>query len=295
MEARECPDCGSTLPPDAPRGFCPRCLIKMGLESQHPTASSDAAGPASDDGRDALCSDDTLSVPPRADASRPVVPASDDPPPAAHPEAVGPYRVLEVLGEGGMGVVYLAEQTEPVRRRVALKLIKLGMDTKEVVARFESERQALALMTHSSIAKIFDAGSSDSGRPYFVMEYVAGEPITDYCDHQRLSTKARLKLFMQVCDAVHHAHQKAIIHRDLKPSNVLVALEDGKPVPKIIDFGVAKAINQRLSERTVYTERGQIIGTLEYMSPEQAEASVVDIDTRTDAEVCPTSASSILR
>jgi len=201
---------------------------------------------------------------------------------AAHPDQIGPYRILEVLGEGGMGTVYLAEQRQPVRRRVALKLIKLGMDTREVISRFESERQALAVMNHPNVAAVYDAGATDAGRPYFVMEHVAGEPITKYCDRHRLTIRARLELFMQVCEAVQHAHQKGIIHRDLKPSNVLVAVRDGKAVPKVIDFGVAKATNQRLTEHTVFTEQGRLIGTPEYMSPEQAEMTSLDIDTRTD-------------
>jgi WD40 repeat protein/serine/threonine protein kinase len=198
------------------------------------------------------------------------------------PERIGPYRILEVLGEGGMGIVYLAEQHEPVRRRVALKVIKLGMDTREVVARFEAERQTLALLDHPGIARMFDAGATEDGRPYFVMEHVPGVPITEYCDRQRLSTRERLDLFVAVCEAVQHAHSNAIIHRDLKPSNVLVMIQDGKPAPKIIDFGVAKATNQRLTEKTVYTEQGRIIGTPEYMSPEQAEMSATGIDARTD-------------
>ena len=195
---------------------------------------------------------------------------------------VGPYRVHEILGEGGMGVVYGAVQESPMRRDVALKVLKLGMDTREVVARFESERQALALMNHPGIARVFDAGATESGRPYFAMERVRGIPITDYCDRHKLPVKERLKLFMEVCKAVHHAHQKAIIHRDIKPSNVLVGLQDGEPVAKVIDFGVAKAIDQRLTERTLYTELGRFIGTPEYMSPEQAEMTGLDVDTRTD-------------
>jgi WD40 repeat protein/serine/threonine protein kinase len=197
-------------------------------------------------------------------------------------EAAGPYSVRGRLGAGGMGVVYLAEETGPVKRRVAVKVIKLGMDTREVIARFEAERQALALMSHSHIAKVFAAGSTPRGRPFFVMEYVAGEPITDYCDRHRLSTRERLELFVPICEAVLHAHQKAIIHRDLKPSNVLVTLEDGRPVPKVIDFGVAKALNQRLTEASFFTEFGRLIGTPAYMSPEQAEMGALDIDTRTD-------------
>jgi eukaryotic-like serine/threonine-protein kinase len=196
--------------------------------------------------------------------------------------AIGPYHLLQRIGEGGMGEVWLADQRQPVRRRVALKLIKAGMDTREVVARFESERQALALMDHPAIAKVFDAGSTPEGRPYFVMEYVAGIPITDYCDKHKLSPRQRLELFILVCEGVQHAHQKAIIHRDLKPSNILVTEVDGKPVPRIIDFGVAKATSQRLSAGTMYTRVGSIIGTLGYMSPEQADSAGEDIDTRTD-------------
>ena len=199
-----------------------------------------------------------------------------------HPERIGPYGILQVLGAGGMGVVYLAEQTQPVRRRVALKLVKLGMDTKEVVARFESERQALAMMNHPNVAAVYDAGATEQGRPYFVMEYVPGEPITKYCDRHKLTTRERLDLFILVCRAIQHAHQKGIIHRDIKPSNVLVTVQDGKPVPKVIDFGVAKATNQRLTEQTLFTQQGVLIGTPEYMSPEQAEMSGLDIDTRTD-------------
>ncbi len=198
------------------------------------------------------------------------------------PERIGNFRLLQKLGEGGMGEVWEAEQEGPVRRRVAFKLIKWGMDTKEVLARFESERQALALMNHPTIAKAYEAGSTDEGRPFFAMEYVRGVPLTDYCDAQRLSTQERLTLFMDVCGGVQHAHQKGIIHRDIKPSNILVAVEDGRPIPKIIDFGVAKATSQRLTERTLFTELGQWIGTPEYMSPEQAELTGLDVDTRSD-------------
>jgi len=195
---------------------------------------------------------------------------------------IGPYEFLERLGEGGMGEVWLAEQHKPVRRQVAVKIIKAGMDTKEVVARFESEQQALALMDHPSIAKVLDGGSTPEGHPYFVMEYVQGVPITEHCDAHQLSTAERLALLVQVCEAVQHAHQKAIIHRDLKPSNVLVAMVDGKPVPKIIDFGIAKAIGRRLTDKTLLTGLGAIIGTPEYMSPEQADLMGQDVDTRTD-------------
>lgn len=198
------------------------------------------------------------------------------------PTHIGPYRILRVLGEGGMGVVYLAEQAEPFRRQVALKVLKIGMNTREVVARFEAERQALALMSHSHIAQIFGAGATEDGRPYFVMEHVAGMPITDYCDQNELSTRERLELFIQVCSAVEHAHQKGVIHRDIKPQNILVTVQDGRPAPKVIDFGVAKATHQRLTEKTVFTHLGLIIGTPEYMSPEQAELGGVEITHATD-------------
>jgi serine/threonine protein kinase/tetratricopeptide (TPR) repeat protein len=196
--------------------------------------------------------------------------------------SIGRYKLLQSIGEGGMGVVFMAEQQEPVRRMVALKVIKAGMDTAQVIARFEAERQALALMDHPNIAKVLDAGTTQSGRPYFVMELVKGIPITRYCDEQRLTLRQRLELFVPVCLAIQHAHQKGIIHRDIKPSNVLVASYDGKPVPKVIDFGVAKAMGQKLTERTLFTGFGGILGTLEYMSPEQAEFNALDIDTRSD-------------
>jgi serine/threonine protein kinase len=197
-------------------------------------------------------------------------------------DRIGPYRLTRKIGEGGMGLVYEADQQSPVRRRVALKVIRLGMDTEEVIARFESERQALALMDHPAIARVFDAGATDRGRPYFVMEYVPGQSITEYCDRERSSTLQRLRLFQRVCEGVQHAHQKGVIHRDLKPSNVLVQTVDGQPTPKIIDFGVAKATSQRLTERSLFTELGVLVGTPEYMSPEQADPTTADVDTRTD-------------
>lgn len=198
-------------------------------------------------------------------------------------DRIGRYKLLQQIGEGGCGVVYMAEQEEPVRRRVAVKVIKLGMDTKSVIARFEAERQALALMDHPNIAKVLDAGATETGRPYFVMELVRGIKITDYCDENTVSTEARLKLFVQVCQAIQHAHQKGIIHRDIKPSNILVADHDGVPVPKVIDFGIAKATtDQRLTDKTVFTAFEQFIGTPAYMSPEQAKLSGLDIDTRSD-------------
>ena len=243
-----CPQCGAVLSPeDAERRVCPACQLGFGLdlgtaETTHVTDSR---------GQD-------------------------------HPDRIDRYRILDLLGEGGMGTVYLAEQTEPIRRRVALKLIKLGMDSRQVVARFESERQALALMNHPNVAKVYDAGVSADGRPYFVMEHVSGVSITDYCDRKRLSLRQRLELCLQACDALQHAHQKGIIHRDVKPSNVLVAVEDETPRVKVIDFGVAKATNQKLTERTIYTQQGIVIGTPEYMSPEQAGVTALDVDTRAD-------------
>src|SRR5438094_2786807 len=200
-------------------------------------------------------------------------------------DRIGRYKLLQQIGEGGCGVVYMAEQEEPVRRRVAIKVIKLGMDTKQVIARFEAERQALALMDHPNIAKVLDAGATEAGRPYFVMELVRGIKITDYCDQQNLSTRERLRLFTQVCQAIQHAHQKGIIHRDIKPSNILVTVsEPGSPgCPKVIDFGVAKATTgQRLTDKTVFTAFEQFIGTPAYMSPEQATMTTLDVDTRTD-------------
>ncbi len=194
----------------------------------------------------------------------------------------GRYRLLEEIGEGGMGTVWVAEQLQPVRRRVALKLIKPGMDSRQVLSRFEAERQALAVMDHPNIAKVLDGGATDQGSPFFVMEYVRGMPITQFCDEARITVEGRLALFVQVCQAVQHAHQKGIVHRDLKPSNILVCLYDGHPVPKVIDFGLAKAINQPLTENSLYTAHGVMVGTPLYMSPEQAEFNNLDVDTRTD-------------
>ena len=198
-------------------------------------------------------------------------------------DKIGPFKVLQLLGEGGFGAVYQCDQEEPVKRRVAVKIIKAGMDTADVVARFQAERQALAMMDHPSIAKVFEAGATPEGRPYFVMEFVKGIPIHDYCSEHKLDMRARLELFTKVCDAVHHAHQKGIIHRDLKPGNILVGTDGGRePRPKIIDFGVAKATSQQLTEQTLFTQLGQMVGTPLYMSPEQAGISSEDIDTRSD-------------
>jgi WD40 repeat protein/serine/threonine protein kinase len=234
------------------------------------------------------CVERLLSAHARADsllpAQAPGLPVTTLPPPIEERpgSVVGPYKLLQQLGEGGFGVVFLAEQEQPVRRKVAFKIIKPGMDSRQVVARFEAERQALALMDHPNIARVFDGGTTDSGLPYFVMELVTGVPITEFCDQNRLTPRERLELFVPVCQAIQHAHQKGIIHRDLKPSNVLVTLYDDKPVPKVIDFGIAKAIEQKLTEQTLFTAVGQVVGTLEYMSPEQASLNALDVDTRSD-------------
>src|SRR5437667_5147995 len=244
-EARICSKCGAPLSAD---GSCAKCLMQFGLDlpdharTQHAASISEKPG-----------------------------------------DRIGRYKLLQQIGEGGCGVVYMADQEEPVRRRVALKVIKLGMDTKQVIARFEAERQALALMDHPNIAKVLDAGATDMGRPYFVMELVRGIKITQYCDENNLSTGERLDLFVHVCRAIQHAHQKGVIHRDIKPSNILVTVNDGVPVPKVIDFGIAKATtDQRLTDKTLFTAFEQFIGTPAYMSPEQAEMTSLDIDTRTD-------------
>ncbi len=255
-----CPRCGARLTADQAReGSCPRCVLGLALEAGQ-------AGPGSPE--DASESPDLLD--PNPDAL------------THDPESIGPYRIVRRLGAGGMGVVYLAEQTEPIRREVALKVIRKGLDTTTVMRRFEAERQALALMDHPAIARVLDAGETPEGRPYFVMEHVAGEPVTRYCDRNRLTTKERLDLFASICDGVQHAHRKGVIHRDLKPSNILVAKEGDVPKPKIIDFGIAKAIDRPLTERTLFTEIGVIVGTPEYMSPEQAALSAIEVDTRTD-------------
>ena len=195
---------------------------------------------------------------------------------------IGHYKVLEKIGEGGCGGVYMAEQEKPVRRRVALKIIKLGMDTKNVIARFESERQALAMMDHPNIARVLDAGTTETGRPFFVMELIHGVNILEFCDKNNLDTRQRLGLFVQVCNAIQHAHQKGIVHRDIKPSNILVTSHDGLPVPKVIDFGIAKAMAEPLTDKTMFTRFGFFMGTPAYMSPEQAEYSGLDVDTRSD-------------
>jgi serine/threonine protein kinase/tetratricopeptide (TPR) repeat protein len=249
--ANSCSECGAEISPAAQGSLCRRCLFALALNA-------------------GIEADSKTPVPPRDDVTGPTV------------HRIGRYKLLQKIGEGGCGVVYMAEQEEPIRRRVALKVIKLGMDTKNVIARFEAERQALALMDHPNIARVIDAGATEAGRPFFAMELVRGIKITDYCDQNNVSAEERLKLFIQVCQAVQHAHQKGIIHRDLKPSNILVTLHDGVPVPKVIDFGIAKATEGRLTDKTLFTQFHQFIGTPAYMSPEQAELSGLDIDTRSD-------------
>ncbi|MGE5359958.1 MAG: serine/threonine-protein kinase [Bacteroidales bacterium] len=248
-DARRCPECGGRFRlADLAGGVCPACLLKLGL-----------AAPPTDG---ALADSTSVS----GDA----------------PARIGPYTILRVLGEGGMGVVYLAEQHEPIQRRVALKLVRAGTDSRDVISRFNAERQALALMEHPNIARVLDAGTAAGGRPYFVMEYVAGIPITEYCDRNYLTTTERLELFLPVCAAVHHAHRRGVIHRDLKPSNILVARQDGRPVPKVIDFGVAKATRRVWGDERLSTVIGTLVGTPEYMSPEQADSTALDSDATTD-------------
>ncbi len=263
-DERRCPQCGAVL--TTGRELCPRCLLALALHHSEDTPAVDSRNEHTPE----------VSYPggDHTETRR------DEPAPL--PDRIGPYRILDTLGTGGMGIVYLAEQEEPVRRRVALKLVRPDLDFRQVLARFESERQALALMDHPAIAKVFDAGTSDDGRPYFVMEHVAGLPITEYCDQKRLGSKQRLELFAEVCDAIQHAHTKGIVHRDIKPSNVLVTEAEGRPRPKVIDFGIAKALHQKLTEKTLYTALGVLVGTPGYMSPEQAAPSPLDVDTRTD-------------
>src|ERR1043166_6199302 len=263
-ESQTCEVCGARLPANAAGGPCPACLVRSAIAQSQGSPPETGASPVK---------------PGEAEPTTRVTFPSEQGPGTM----IGRYKLLEKVGEGGFGTVYVAEQREPVKRRVALKIIKLGMDTKQVIARFEAERQALALMDHPNIAKVLEAGATDTGRPYFVMELVRGIKITDYCDENNLSTEKRLHLFIKVAQAVQHAHQKGIIHRDLQPSHVLVTDHDGVPVAKIIDFGIAKATtDQRLTDKTLFTAFEQFIGTPAYMSPEQARMSGLDIDTRTD-------------
>jgi serine/threonine protein kinase len=248
-EMLSCPRCGAELSSADPEGLCPGCLIQGALGSS---------------GSSEFGTETALATT------------------GAPDEDFGRYRIIGSVGEGGMGTVYLAEQLEPIRRRVALKVVKLGMDTAAVLARFDHERQALAMMDHPNIAQIFDAGATATGRPYFVMEYIEGTPITQYCDRKRMTTRDRLALFLAVCRPVHHAHRKGVIHRDLKPSNVLVMEQDGAPIPKVIDFGIAKATDKWAVEKTLLTQFGQIVGTPEYASPEQADTMTGDVDQSSD-------------
>ncbi len=266
---KQCPKCGTELTADGLEGLCPKCLgnIVFNIPAFSPTPPPDAGTPAVGARTSAEDRDDEAPTVLQNEKSG---------------DRIGRYRLLEQIGEGGFGAVWMAEQERPIRRRVALKIIKLGMDTQQVVARFESERQALALMDHPHIAQVFDGGATASGRPYFVMELVRGDPIIQFCDANRLAVRERLELFLQVCQAVQHAHQKGVIHRDLKPSNILVGIQDDRPMAKVIDFGVAKATQQRLTEKTLFTRFHQVIGTPTYMSPEQAGLGGLDIDTRSD-------------
>lgn len=250
-----CAHCGTVLSPSAVGGLCPPCLLSGGMAAKNPsTDGADTPVSAEENPGDLMEGRGTV---------------------------IGRYKLLEKIGEGGFGVVYCAQQNDPVRRKVALKILKPGMDTREVVARFEGERQALALMNHPHIARVFDGGATERGRPYFVMELVKGVPLTVYCDKERFATHQRIELFLDVLAAVHHAHQKGIIHRDLKPTNILVSSQDGKPIIKVIDFGIAKALSLELTDKTMFTATGRMIGTPEYMSPEQTERSL-DVHPRID-------------
>ena len=277
VQALFCPQCGRELPADAPQGRCPACHDRATISTEFSGDFDEVA--------------DLYSTPVNPDASTYIPPVNGEPtieflgdPPVADGSGsrIGPYMLLQKIGEGGMGAVYLADQETPVRRRVAVKIIKPGLDSKQFIARFEAERQTLALMDHPNIAKVLEAGATETGSPYFVMELVRGVSITAYCDQARLTPRERLELFVPVCQAIQHAHQKGIIHRDIKPSNVLVTVTDGKPSAKVIDFGVARTIDQRLNEETLVVQFGTVIGTVEYMSPEQAETRGLDIDTRSD-------------
>lgn len=246
-DAQRCPRCGAVR---SGGGECTRCLLALGL-TEGLTPSTDAGLSPVDPGLEL-------------------------------PERIGSYRILDTLGSGGMGVVYLAEQEEPLRRRVALKVVRPGLDSGDVRGRFEAERQALALMDHPGIAKIFEAGTTADGRPWFAMEWVAGVPITEYCDRERLTSRQRLELFVEVCEAVQHAHNRGVLHRDIKPSNVLVTEAGGRARPKVVDFGVARALGPKLTEQTLYTALGILVGAPGYMSPEQAEPTSLGVDTRSD-------------
>jgi serine/threonine protein kinase/tetratricopeptide (TPR) repeat protein len=285
--AGKCRECGAVIPAGLPGGLCGRCLFALGL-GQGKEQKAEVGGQKSEDQAGGLRGAGGGASVQGPKAQDPGELGRDDAVGAPAPltekpgDRIGRYTLLERIGEGGFGVVYAAEQTEPPKRRVALKIIKLGMDTRQVIGRFQTEWQALALMDHPHIAKVLDAGATDTGRPYFVMELVQGIPITQYCDQNQVPPVGRLELFIQVCRAIQHAHQKGIIHRDLKPSNILVSRQDGVPVPKVIDFGIAKATQGELAGKTVYTRFQQFLGTPAYMSPEQAGLSGLDVDTRSD-------------
>jgi serine/threonine protein kinase len=263
-----CEQCGDPLAKNSPGGLCPRCLMGSIFD--------DSAAADEDAEMDAELDQSGSPKTPSGPASL------IGPPDPLEGSLIGNYKLLQRIGEGGFGVVYMAEQVEFVHRKVALKIIKAGMDTKQVIARFEAERQALAMMEHPNIARVLDVGETSEGRPYIVMELVKGMPITSYCHQHKLDIDQRIELFLQVCSAVQHAHVKGVIHRDLKPSNLLITLHDGRAVPKIIDFGIAKAMDQRLTDKTLFTRYEHMIGTPAYMSPEQAALSGLDVDTRSD-------------
>jgi eukaryotic-like serine/threonine-protein kinase len=278
-ETGTCPNCGTPLPNDALAGHCPCCLARIVFETSDAGSERTTEAEELEKESSGTSERSTEAAAKSGGGTIKVEPAGTE---ELKGQRIGRYKLLEKIGEGGFGLVYMAEQVEPVQRKVAFKIIKAGMDTRAVIARFEAERQALALMDHPNIAKVLDAGTTETGRPYFVMELVRGISITAYCDQKHLPTRERLHLFIEVCHAIQHAHQKGIIHRDIKPSNVLVTLHDGKPVPKVIDFGIAKALGQKLTDKTLFTGFAQLMGTPAYMSPEQAELSGLDIDTRSD-------------
>src|SRR5947207_23824 len=259
--ADKCRECGTAIPADSPGGFCAQCLLGLGL--QQARSAERGVRSEKEEGQVADKTDPSEHAEGPKSGIDVTAPMTEKP-----GDRIGRYRLIEEIGHGGCGVVYMAEQEEPVRRRVALKVIKLGMDTKQVVARFEAERQALALMDHPNIARVLDAGATVTGRPYFVMELVGGIKITDYCEQNHLATSQRLDLFIQVCRAIQHAHQKGVIHRDIKPSNVLVATQDGVAVPKVIDLGIAKATQGRLTDQPVFPRFDQFLRRPDDISPE---------------------------
>ncbi|NOY00286.1 MAG: serine/threonine protein kinase [Verrucomicrobia bacterium] len=277
-QTSRCDSCGAPLEGDVHEGVCPKCALMIAINDLDGGSGDDvtvAEDTIAHDYSEKSASRHPTEAVPNKNRANLKTPES--------PRQLGPYRIIKAIGEGGMGQVYLADQQEPVKRQVAVKIVRPGMGSEEIIARFEAERQALAVMDHPNIARVFDAGTEEgSGLPYFVMELVKGKSITEYCDEEKLTTRERLELFIQLCRAVQHAHQKGVVHRDLKPNNILVEKRDGKPFPKIIDFGIAKAVGQGLTEETLLTQAGQLVGTPQYMSPEQAEFGATDIDTRSD-------------